>query len=359
MSSTRNCKLVNGLYVWCIVKIYLGIATTTTTITQLYICVVVLFLSTAAWWWRWWWRDKNRHFLFSSLLFEYSRQGISSCCCLAVAVGKCELLTVSGKENNKNREAENRDTRQLSGLCSQLSILEAFQSSGIWIERERERGWDKRERETLGQEEEEANNQNLFWKKEPVSCVFGKNDWLIKIRYTGSGSKEMNAAVALLSVCLCVTRPTYLAGQIILKIKRITKKRNRTLISLFFFFLSFFFTGSCLSLNSHRGENNESLFWIAIGTLRGFFDATKWFEQIFSNEIHEIFSFRFGKKKMGSRSSLDLMSSNGPMKKDTVFFFWWVGGWAVVWVACGSHERIGEGDREGNARQLSLCKASL
>lgn len=147
MSSTRNCKLVNGLYVWCIVKIYLGIATTTTTITQLYICVVVLFLSTAAWWWRWWWRDKNRHFLFSSLLFEYSRQGISSCCCLAVAVGKCELLTVSGKENNKNREAENRDTRQLSGLCSQLSILEAFQSSGIWMSgREREVGIKERER---------------------------------------------------------------------------------------------------------------------------------------------------------------------------------------------------------------------
>jgi hypothetical protein len=37
--------------------------------------------------------------------------------------------------------------------------------------RERERGWDKRERETLGQEEEEANNKNLFRKKEPVSCV--------------------------------------------------------------------------------------------------------------------------------------------------------------------------------------------
>jgi hypothetical protein len=69
-------------------------------------------------------------------------------------------------------------------------------------------------------------------------------------------------------------------------------------------------------------------------------------------------------KKMGSRSSLDLMSSNGlsekkkSLKKDTVFFGW-VGGWAVVWVACGSHERIGEGDREGNARQLSLCMASL
>jgi hypothetical protein len=83
--------------------------------------------------------------------------------------------------------------------------------------------------------------------------MFGKNDWLIKIRYTGSGSKKMNAAAAaaLLSVCLCVSkekqkrrgkkraRPTYLAGQIIIKTKRITKKRNRTLISLFFFFLSF------------------------------------------------------------------------------------------------------------------------
>jgi hypothetical protein len=38
--------------------------------------------------------------------------------------------------------------------------------------------------------------------------MFGKNDWLIKIRYTGSGSKKMNvaAAAALLSVCLCVRK---------------------------------------------------------------------------------------------------------------------------------------------------------
>jgi hypothetical protein len=103
--------------------------------------------------------------------------------------------------------------------------------------------------------------------------MFGKNDWLIKIRYTGSGSKKMNAAAAaaaLLSVCLCVrkekkkkggkrARPTYLAGQIIIKNKKDNKEKKSNL-DFFVFLFSYFFTGSCLSLNSHRGENNESLF---------------------------------------------------------------------------------------------------
>jgi hypothetical protein len=122
--------------------------------------------------------------------------------------------------------------------------------------------------------------------------MFGKNDWLIKIRYTGSGSKKMNAAAAaaaLLSVCLCVrkeggkkrARPTYLAGQIIIKNKKDNKEKKSNL-DFFVFLFSFFFTGSCLSLNSHSGENNESLFELRLVRYADFLtlrnDSNKFFQ---------------------------------------------------------------------------------